>query len=51
MPHIDGSFFVLKSFNDVENVLFDFFDVLGINESCNFADKFHEDGDSVGAEK
>lgn len=51
MPHINGSFFVLKCFDNVENVLLDFFDMLGVDKSCNFTDKFHEDSDSVGTEE
>ena len=51
MSHVDGSFLVLQSLDDVKDVLFYFFDVFGVDEGCDFADEFHEDSDGVGAEE
>ena len=51
MSHVDGSFFVFKSFDNIQDVFLNLLDMFGVNESCYFADKFHEDGNCVCTQK
>lgn len=51
MSHIDGCLFVLKSINDLQNVLLNILNMLRINVSSDPADELHQDGHSVGADE
>lgn len=35
---VDSSFFVFEYFDDIKDLDFDLFDIIGVDESCNFFD-------------
>lgn len=45
MTHVDRGFLVLEDLNDVQDVLFDFFNVLRIDVSGYFLGDLQEKGD------
>lgn len=51
MPHVYCGFLVLESFDEIQDVLLDFLNMLGVNIGRNLTNELHEDGDRVGADK